>query len=188
MRVQKITRSALLFCSSVLLLNGCASASSPVAGAGTPGSIGATETGGMIRMGGDSRAVSVGVTATPEQVWAALPGVYQELGITAEMRDDALRTIGTRAFTGARIGGKRVSDFVRCGNQGSGPSSGGMVRHRLIIVTRVTATGAGKSDLVTEVGGTATPVEGTSTGPITCASTGELEQRIKVMAEKAISG
>ena len=139
-------------------------------------------------MGQDSRAVSVGVAATPEQVWAALPGVYRELGITTDMRDDALRTLGARTFTGSRIGGKRSSDFVRCGNQGSGPSSGGMYRTRLTVISRVTAAGPGKSDLVTEVSGTATQVEGTSTGPIACASTGELEQRIKTMSEKAISG
>jgi hypothetical protein len=172
-----------------IFLTACASASSPPAGAGTPGSItGSDVGGGTIRMGTDSRATSIFISATPEQVWAVLPSIYQELGIQTEMRDDALRTIGTRGFTGGRIGGKRTGDFVRCGNQGSGPSSGGMVRTRLTIVSRVTASGDGKSDLVTEVGGTATPVEGTSTGPTACASTGELEQRIKQMAEKAISG
>ena len=173
----------------VFLLSACASSpSSAPAGAGTPGSISGTETGGMIRMGQDSRAVSVGLAATPEQVWAVLPGIYQEIGVQTEMRDDALRTIGTRGFTGGRIAGKRPLEFVRCGNAGSGPSSGGMLRTRLIIVTRVMPASGGKTELVTEVGGTATPVEGTSTGPTMCASTGELEQRIKTMVEKAISG
>ncbi len=183
-----MTRTTFALCAALTLLTGCATASSPATGAGTPGSIAGPETGAMITMGGDSRAVSIGIAATPEQVWAVLPGIYQELGITTDTRDDALRTLGARGFTGSRIDGKRSSTFVRCGNQGSGPSSGGMYRTRLTIITRVTATGNGKSDLVTEVGGTATQVEGTSTGPIACASTGELEQRIKTMVEKAISG
>jgi hypothetical protein len=174
---------------TIHLLTACASASSPPAGAGTPGSItGSDVGGGTIRMGTESRATSISISATPEQVWAVLPSVYQELGIQTEMRDDALRSIGTRGFTGSRIGGKRTGDFVRCANQGSGPSSGGMVRTRLMIVSRVTSAGEGKSELVTEVGGTATPVEGTSTGPTACASTGDLEQRIRTMVEKAISG
>jgi hypothetical protein len=139
-------------------------------------------------MGSDSRAVSVSLAASPDQVWAALPGVYQQLGIQAEMREDAARTLGTRAFTGSRIDGKRATDFVRCGNQGSGPSSGGMYRTRLMIVTRVIAIPDGKTDLVTEVGGTATPVEGTSTGQIACASTGDLEQRIRALVLQAIAG
>ena len=172
----------------VAVVTGCASAGTPPAGAGAPGSISGTETGGVIRMGQDSRAVSVALAASPDQVWAALPGVYRELGIQAEMRDDATRSIGTRGFTGGRIGGKRTMDYVRCGNQGSGPSSGGMFRTRLTIVTRVMAASGGKTELVTEVGGTATPVEGTSTGVVACASTGDLEQRIRELALKAIAG
>lgn len=170
------------------LLTACATTGSPPAGAGAPGSISGTETGSLIRMGQDSRAVSVSLDASPEQVWAVLPGIYQELGITAEMRDESVRTLGTRAFTGSRIDGRRTTDFVRCGNQGSGPSSGAMFRTRLTIVTRVIATGDGKTELVTEVGGTATPVEGTSTGPVACASTGDLEQRIRALAVQAIAG
>jgi hypothetical protein len=174
---------------ALMLLTACASASSPPAGAGDPGSISGSDVGsGMIRLGTDSRATSISISATPEQVWAVLPGIYQELGIQAEMRDDALRTLGTRGFTGSRIGGKRAGDFVRCASQGTGPSSGGMMRTRLTIITRVTSASGGKAEIVTEVGGTATPVEGTSTGPTACASTGELEQRIRTMAEKAISG
>ena len=170
------------------LVAGCATAASPPAGAGSPGSISSTETGGMIRMGQDSRAVSVSLDASPDQVWAALPGIYEQLGIQAEMREEATRTIGTRSFSGSRIDGKRTTDFVRCGNQGSGPSSGAMYRTRLLITTRVMATRDGKTDLVTEVGGTATPVEGTSTGQIACASTGDLEQRIRALALQAIAG
>lgn len=173
---------------SLSILAGCATVASPPAGAGSPGSISSTETGGVIRMGQDSRAVSVSLEAPPDQVWAALPGIYQQLGIQAEMREDATRTIGTRAFTGSRIDGKRTTDFVRCGNQGSGPSAGGMFRTRLMIVTRVMATSDGKTDLVSEVGGTATPVEGTSTGQVACASTGDLEQRIRALALQAIAG
>ena len=173
---------------TLFLITACASTAAAPTGAGTPGSISGSETGGMIRIGEDSRAVSIAIAAAPDQVWAVLPGVYQELGIQAEIRDEASRMIGTRGFTGSRIGGKRTSDFVRCASQGAGPSSGGMMRTRLTITSRLNAASGGKTDLVTEVGGTATPVEGTSTGPVGCASTGELEQRIRAMVEKAVSG
>lgn len=178
----------LLAIGFVVAATGCATAATPPAGAGAPGSISGTETGGVIRMGQDSRAVSVALSASPDEVWAALPGVYRELGIQAEMRDEATRSLGTRGFTGGRIGGKRTMDYVRCGNQGSGPSAGGMFRTRLTIVTRVMPAADGKTELVSEVGGTAAPVEGTSTGVVACASNGDLEQRIREMALKAISG
>ena len=130
--------------------------------------------------------MSVSIDAPAAKVWSVLPGVYEKIGIKPEFADDAVMTIGTRSFTSSRLDGKRTTDFIRCGNQGSGPSAGGMFRNRLSIVTRVVAI-QGKTEILSEVSGTATPVEGTSTGMVTCASTGLIELRIRELTLAALA-
>lgn len=173
--------------SSILCLvavAGCASAapSSP----GSPASTHATESGVFVRLNQESQAVSVSIDAPAKKVWSVLPRVYEQLGIKADFADDAAMAIGANSFTASRLDGKRTSEFVRCGNQGSGPSSGAMFRTRLSIASRVVAT-QGRTEILSEVTGTATPVEGTSTGMVTCASTGLIELRIRELTLAAIA-
>jgi hypothetical protein len=166
----------------------CASAGpSASSGAGPSASVADTETGGIFRLSGESNAVSVALDAPPDTVWAVLPGIYKKLGIPAEIHEPSLRRIGTGAYMLSRLDGKRTTEWVRCGNQGSGPSSGGMYRTRLSIMTTVRDVGGGKSDLVSEVKGSAAAVEGTSTGAVACASTGALEQRIRALVAEELA-
>jgi hypothetical protein len=162
---------------------GCASAvtSSPGAGA----SAHATESGVFVKLSEEPQNVSVSIDAPAEKVWSVLPRVYEQLGIKPEFADDAAMTIGTRSFTASRLDGKRASESVRCANQGSGPSSG-MFRTRLSIATRVVSV-QGKAEIISEVTGTATSVEGTSTGAVTCASTGMIEARIRELTLAALA-
>ncbi len=169
-----------------LLGSGCATTpETPVRA--TEASVIDSESGPFIRLGQQSGSVSVSSDAAPDRVWSVLPVVYEKLGIRAEVNEAATLTIGTRGFTQTRIEGKRTSDWIRCGNEGSGPSSGGMYRTRLSIITRVEPASGGGSNVVTEVSGTATPVEGTSTGPVACASVGTIEQRIRTLIEEQIA-
>ena len=182
-----MTRSILLRHTSgsaalllALLVGACATTAAPPQPGPTPsGNVADTETGGMFRLGADPMGVALSIGAPPDKVWAAVPVVYEKLGIIAELNEPAQRKIGTLAYTQSRLGGKRTSDWVRCGTQGAGPSSGGMSRTRLSIVTTVRSAGEDRSELVTEVGGSSTNVEGTSTGAVACASKGDLEQRIR---------
>ena len=68
-------------------------------------------------------------------------------------------------------------EFLRCPNSGVGPS-GAVFRTRIAILTTVADLPGRKTAVSTEVAGTATSIEGTSTGPVKCASTGEIERRI----------
>lgn len=170
-----------------LSLAGCASANSPPPVAGSAASISETETGGFIRLSQESKAVSVGIEASAARVWSLMPAVYERLGILTEVKEDATRTIGTRAFTQQRLDGRRTAEWVMCGNQGSGPSMGGRYRTHLSIMSTVKQRSDGSSELLSEVGGRATPVEGTSTGSVTCASTGAIEQRIRALVEEALA-
>ena len=179
---------SLLSVAGALVLAGCASSPSPTTRSpGPSASIGATETGTTFRLGEDPNAVSVSIENSPDQVWAVLPGVYRELGISSDATDAATRTVGTKAFSGSRVGPHRTTEVVTCGTQGAGPSSGGMFRTRLSILTRVESAGSG-TRLSTEITGSATRVEGTSTGPIACVSTGLLEKTIRERVQRAIAG
>ena len=169
----------------LLLLTACATAPAPLPTTGPHAGVTDTETGTLIKLSDAPTTVSISLDAPPARIWAALPAVYSSLGIKPETNDAATMTIGTQAFTGSRLGGKRTLDWMRCGNQGAGPSSGGMVRTRFAITTVARPAANDKTDLVTTVTGTATPVEGTSTGATACSSTGDLEQKIRelVIAE-----
>jgi len=170
-----------------LLSVACAPAGSPHPVPGSAASINETETGGFIRLSQESKAVSIGIEASAARVWSVLPAVYGRLGIAAEVREEASRTIGTRGFTQQRLDGRRTGDWVTCGNQGSGPGMGGRYRTRLSIISTVRQRSDGGSDLLTEVGGSAAPVEGTSTGAVACASTGGIEQRIRALVQEELA-
>ena len=169
----------------LLLLAACATAPAPLPTTGPNTGMTDTETGTLIKLSDAPTTVSISLDAPPSRIWAGLPAVYSSLGIKPETNDASTMTIGTQAFTGSRLGGKRTLDWMRCGNQGAGPSSGGMVRTRFTINTVARPASNDKTDLVTTVTGTATPVEGTSTGATACTSTGDLEQKIRelVVAE-----
>ena len=169
---------------SLAAVAGCASAATSPPGAGA--SAHATESGVFVKLSQESQAVSVSIDAPAERVWSVLPRVYEQLGIKPDFADDVAMTIGTRSFAASRLDGKRTSEAVRCANEGSGPSSGGMFRTRLSIVTRVVAV-QGKAEILSEVTGTATPVEGTSTGAVTCASSGTIELRIRELTLAALA-
>lgn len=185
----KVTAFIALAAVVGLFSTGCAAATSPAGEApGPSASVADTETGGTFRLSSDRNFVSMALDASAAKVWDLLPGVYRKLGVPVEINDAAARKIGTQAYMLPRLDGKRTADWVRCGNQGAGPSSGGMFRTRLTIMTTVREAGDGKATLVTEVGGSASPVEGTSTGPVACASTGDLEQRIRALMLEALAG
>lgn len=137
-----------------------------------------TSTGTMVRVSGDNTALAYSVSAPVERIWTALPMVYDALGIPVAHSDPATRQMGNRRIIGTRVGGEPMDTYVRCANQGAGPSA--MARHRvtLSVITALQPEANGKTTMATQVSGTATPIEGTSSGAILCVSTGRLEARI----------
>lgn len=168
----------------LLALAGCA------AGGGTsrppPSPAGVTEssTSLVVRMDEASPPVASLVSAPAEELWRLLAEVYDALDLPAEVNDPVGRAFGTRRFSGSRIGARPVTDYVRCGNQGAGPSAAGAHRYRLTVLSTLVPLLPDQTRVSIEVGGSATSVEGTSTGAVRCVSTGELERRIHRMLEE----
>jgi hypothetical protein len=132
---------------------------------------------GFIRVADAPSIATTEVAAPIDSVWRVLPAAYTKLEIAPEISDRQAAVFGTRAHTSGRLGGKRAMEFLRCPNSGVGPS-GSVFRARITILTTVAELPGRKTAVSTEVAGTATSVEGTSTGPVKCASTGEIERRI----------
>ena len=137
-----------------------------------------TETSGFIRLSDEPSAATV-IEAPLDRVWALLPGVYETIGVAGDIDDAAARVYGTRRFTSNRLDKNRTDAFVRCGNEGAGPSAGGAYRMRLAIVSTLRSAAEGRTLISTEVTGSAVAAEGTSTGVLRCVSNGGLEQRIR---------
>jgi hypothetical protein len=132
---------------------------------------------GTIRLADAPSIATTEIAAPIDSVWRVLPAVYTKLEIAPEITDRGVSVFGTRAHTSSRLGGKRTMDFLRCPNSGVGPS-GAVFRTRITILTTVAELPERKTAVSTEVAGTATSIEGTSTGAVKCASTGEIERRI----------
>lgn len=162
------------------LAAGCASGPARQRAPGPGSTITPTSTGVMINLEPDDAGVVGLIDGDHESVRAVLPVAYEALGIEAGALDTTGSAWGNPSFRGTRIGGERVSRYVRCGSDGTAVAGAGSYRTRLSITSRVEPQPDGRSLLTTAVSGTATSVEGTSTAPSRCVSTGELEQLIAV--------
>lgn len=142
-----------------------------------------------VRLSEENEAMSSVINAAPQKVWAVMPAVFEKLEITgAQILDTNYQIYGNRDFRLNRLAGTRTGEFVRCGEEGAGQELGNMVRRKLSITTTVHGEANGKTTIATEINGYATPVEGTSTGAIRCASNGKLEKRIRTLVNEMIGG
>lgn len=172
-----MNRTALSFL-ALATLAACAPAGS---GAGTPSGPSRVMSSGAgvdIKIGEDG-GVARTVKATPDQVWAALPGVYEAVGITGGAADPAARVFGNRRVTARRsLGDRPLSRYLNCGRTSSGHPAADVYRVQLSVTTSVRPAADGGSQVQTEVTGSGQDIAGTSTDPVRCASTGALEERI----------
>lgn len=125
------------------------------------------------------------IAAPPERVFRALSSVYEELGLTVNVLDTQGRRIGVENGRIRRqLGGQRLSRYLECGER-----LGGRVAETdditFTLLTQVTADGQ-NSTLRTLVDATARPI-GVSGNPITCATTGNLEERIVALVREAVA-
>lgn len=163
---------------------GCACASGAASGPterivpALPAEIRETSTGAIIRIAPEQLVVETELEVPLERAWSLLPRVYSALGIDAQVLDSEARVYGTRRFTRSRVGNTPVRDYVRCAFQGAGPSAAGSYRTQLSISTQLEAAASGWTTVSSQISGTATSAEGTSTDAVRCVSNGNLERLI----------
>ena len=137
----------------------------------------------------DHGASSARLAATQREVYAALPGVYRDLGIPLGTVDSDRFLVGNTAHRASRrIAGVRMSHFFRCGRSGGfGTELAEAGPIRISILSRVQAEGADGARIRTEASAQASATDGTSTRRSECASTGALEGLIVAMVEERLA-
>lgn len=181
------TRSVVLLISAAFAI-ACASAAPGTSGAPAPApTFERTGEGVAYRVGPSDPGARLQLAVSPDSVWLAVLDVYSAFGITADVIDTRSRRYGAQRFSQTRLGGKRTSEYVRCGFEATGPSAVIAYRTELSIISVVTPAANDSTTLSTEVSGSAMRADG-STAPMPCASTGELEQRINALVRDRLTG
>ena len=115
----------------------------------------------------------------PGRAFDVLKAVYDELGIPSPTSDAANRRIGNTNFWKTRkLGDTGISTYLHCGESLTG-NIADSYRIYFSIISEVRTDGKGGSELETAVTAYARTMEGTSSDPIPCGTTGRLEDRIQ---------
>lgn len=171
----------------VLLSLGCAT--SPGTQANVPQERVTVVTAGLGAMNVHSTADAAGTywaDAPIDQVWTVLPQIYEELGVQLAVHDSVGKRIGNASFRVRRIGGTRLSQYLRCGGSGATATpNADRYQVTMSLTTRLSEAPEGGTGIVTLLGASARPrdVGGTV---VNCASTGRLEERISEMVSEAL--
>jgi hypothetical protein len=117
--------------------------------------------------------------APPAKLWPALVSAYTTLGILPTKDDRAAGQYGNAGFlVPRRIVGRPINEFFSCGNGITGPRiDNGRVYGN--VMSTIASDGSGGSVVLTYVSAYLTPNGGSASDPITCASTGALEQLLQ---------
>ncbi len=181
-------RGCLLF--AVAVCAACATSGAPVdsslGGATTPPGIITSSTGADVRLGVDTDPSQHMVKGALKAVWAALASVYEGLPIPLDYADPrGYRAGNSHWITRGNIGSARMSTFLRCGIAPAGPLADS---HRITmsVITELKAVSADTTAVLTQVTATASPVDGSSTAAVNCATTGSLEAAIVASLRKKL--
>ena len=180
-------RLPILFLAS--LVTACASSGAGVSGPGRT-------TVSVIAPSGATRSIEISPTtfvnesilaATPTQVWTVLPAVFDQLQVEVTTVDSRSRVMGNAGYLARRVEGKRLSIYLECGSDFTGPYAN---QHDVTLSLMVQLTNAPENETVvtTVVNASAKPraVSGTR---LQCTSKRSLERRVvELIAEKLAGG
>jgi hypothetical protein len=166
--------SRLALFAAVVLAAACASSSGPPPQ--TSDRIIAITDVGVLRATDQNNPGFVRVKVAPDSVLTLLRTIYQEQGIDVKLFDPAKGEIGNRNFSKYyNLKGVALHNFVGCGTSATGPSAD-TYRITMSVVSSVQRDSTG-SDVTTHLEAKADN-SGSSTGMLSCLSTGMLEARI----------
>ena len=172
-------RSPLLF--SVTVLTACASSGTGTAVLPAPGrtSVSVTRSTGrniVVDLLPDVIAHESVLDATPDQVWGVLPAVFEMLQIEVTTVDAGARLMGNRGFRARRIEGNRLSAYVDCGRDFTGPYADHYAV-TLSVLVQLKETWDFKTSVTTVVDGSARPRD-VSGARLPCQSKATLERSV----------
>jgi hypothetical protein len=183
-RIERSMRRLIV--ASVIALGACASSGRS---GGAPSGV---QTVRVVDGGGQVTALSTtvvqrsGIANVPhsvDDVWRALPRVYEAVGIPISQVNAGTRTIGNPGLTARRqLGGVPIPRYFDCGRTQDRPSAE-TYELQISVLSQVKGNAA-DATVTTTVHATARPLN-FATGAVRCSSTGALETRIsRALAEQ----
>ena len=163
---------------AALLVSSCASAG-PASSNPTPDRVLVSASDGtVLRQSGDPNS-RMSFAASPEKVWNAVRGAYAEIGLEANTADVPGRRYGVLNYTmPRRLHDTPISSLFACGSN----MTGALVdqgRVKSDVITTLSLNADGTTDAMVFVTGVLRKSDGASVDPISCASTGHLEEMLR---------
>lgn len=138
------------------------------------------------RVAGSAENAQASLAALPDEVWRALPQVFEQLQIPVSHVDAQGRVIGNRRYVARRtVGGESIQRYFNCGSGVIGPLT---ATHDVVVsvLVQVLPDGDAATRLQTSVEATAQSRGGASGHPVPCGSSGRLEGRIAALTQEAV--
>jgi hypothetical protein len=136
-----------------------------------------TPGGGGAQMYNDPGVAARRVPAPMDSVLLTLPRVYEMLGVPDHGVNPEGNLYGNRSFRARRIEGKRLSNYIDCGQGLTAVPNADNYQVTMMVVTSLARAEDGGTTVTTTVDATGRSRE-VSTNPVHCQSKGELEMRV----------
>ena len=143
--------------------------------------------GTVLRQSALSDRATVSFAAPVATVWPAVGTTFADLGIEANYADQANGRYGVRNFTvPKKLHGQRIGTLFGCGES----LSGALVDNGTVtadIVVTITPASDGSTAGVIYVAGFGRRNDGNASNPVSCSSTGRLEEMIRTSIERKLA-
>lgn len=116
------------------------------------------------------------VSASVSEVWAVLPGIFDQLEIETTTVDPSQGLIGNAGYRARRVEGRRLSDFLDCGRS-FGREYADQYAVTLAVLVQLVTAADGRTVVRTTMDGYARDPS-TSGSSVHCITWGSLEKRI----------
>lgn len=130
----------------------------------------------------DERIYADTLAVTPSAAWSSIARAYADAGLPPGVAQEGMRTYGVaRASVRRALAGVPLSRMLRCGAT-MGIENADSYSVTLSMVSKLRPIATDRVVIESQLRASAIPT-GVSSNPITCATTGELERRIKNLLE-----
>jgi hypothetical protein len=133
------------------------------------------------------RVISQTVDAPVDRVWAALPAVFQELGLDGDP-DASTRSVAGTATINRRFQGQQATRLFDCGMGQFGTQIAASYTIRVAVATTVNPSSEGGSRLDTMVEANARSSDGANSVAANCRTQGQLEAMIVERVRQKVAG
>jgi hypothetical protein len=169
--------SLTVFALAVAACAGSTSSSAPAPASQTVRVSGSTF-GGTLRMDANPSSHVHELAAPVDQVWRALPAVFDSLGIPVAILDAPNHRMGNQSFKiRSRLKGVPLSRYIDCGNSTQIGANADSYEVNLVVMTEVKPAEGGTAKLITEFQAMAKPVN-FSQDFSACSSKGLFETKL----------